>query len=160
MACSEGDVDRLTARVEGSLRTRSNLEIIMTKLLSGPTVGRARVPVAAALAVVCVVHLLDGPGSLQDQFYVGALELALAAACVPLLVLLLIHPSRALWRSALVLNAAALIAYLLSRTVGLPGSTDDVGNWGQALGVVNVFAEVGVIALAAAVLSRQLTSVR
>lgn len=108
---------------------------------------------AAGLAAVAVVHLLDGPDSLMDTFYVGGLELALAAACLPLAIMLLVRPMRALWSTALLLNLAALLVFVASRTVGLPGSTDDIGNWTQTLGVINIVAELTVIALAARALS-------
>jgi hypothetical protein len=41
-----------------------------------------------------------------------------------------------------------------SRTTG-PGSTDDIGNWSQMLGVVNILTETALIALAANVLRRR-----
>jgi hypothetical protein len=125
----------------------------MLSALSRPVVGRSvAVPAAAALVGVCLVHLLDGPGSLSDAFYVGALELALAASCVPLAVLLVIRPTRTIWTAALALNVAAMAAFVLSRTTGLPSSTDDIGNWTQTLGVVNLVVEATLIGLAAAVI--------
>lgn len=95
------------------------------------------------------MHLIDGPGSLSDRFYVGALELAMAAACVPVAVVLLTRPVALLWHATGALCTAALLAFLLSRTVGLPGATDDVGNRGQLLGVLHLTAEATVIAPAA-----------
>jgi hypothetical protein len=125
----------------------------MLSALSRPVIGRSlAVPAAVALAGVCLIHLLDGPGSLTDVFYVGALELALAAACVPLAVLLVIRPTRPIWMAALALNVAAMAAFVLSRTTGLPSSTDDIGNWAQTLGVLNLVAETALIALAATVI--------
>lgn len=106
------------------------------------------VPAAIALLALALVHVLDGPGSLSAQFYVGALELALAAACVPLALLLLTYPVRLFWLSAAALCTLALLVYIASRTVGLPGSTDDIGNWSQTLGVLSVACELAVIALA------------
>ena len=129
----------------------------MLSALSRPVLGRSlAVPAAAALAGVCLVHLLDGPGSLTDVFYVGALELALAAACVPLGVLLVVRPTRSIWTVALALNIAAMAAFVLSRTIGLPGSTDDIGNWGQTLGFLNLFTEAALIALAVTVVRPRL----
>lgn len=129
----------------------------MTVLTSQSPVARRLAPLAAlGLGAVCVVHLIDGPGSLMDQFYVGALELALAAACLPLAILLLIRPLPVLWSMALALNLAGLLVFVASRTVGLPGSTDDIGNWSQTLGIVSVIAEGGVIVTAAAALGRRL----
>lgn len=124
-------------------------ETIMVSLLSRPAIGRSlAVPAVVALAAVCVVHLLDGPGSLSDQFYIGGLELALAVACVPVSMLLLMRPTRAIWVTALALNVLAMVAFLASRTVGLPGSTDDIGNWTQTLGMVNLLSEGALIAIA------------
>ncbi len=55
------------------------------------------------------------------------------------------------------LVASALLAFVLSRTSGLPGSTDDIGNWTETIGVVNLFIEVVALAVAvpAAVLARR-----
>lgn len=123
--------------------------------LSAPPVSRlVAVPAALGLLAVALVHLIDGPGSLPDQFYVGALELGLAAASVPLAVLLLTRPVCLFWHAAGALCTAALLGYIASRTTGLPGSTDDIGNWFQALGVLNMLLEAAVIALAALVVRR------
>jgi hypothetical protein len=113
------------------------------------------VPAALGLLAVAFVHLIDGPGSLTDELYVGALELILAAACVPLAVLLLTRPVRLFWHASGALCTAALLVYIASRTTGLPGSTDDIGNWFQTLGVFNVLFEAAVIAVAALVVRRR-----
>jgi hypothetical protein len=127
----------------------------MISALSRPPIARSLAfPAAAALMGVCVVHLVDGPGSFSDQLHIGALELALAAACAPLALWLLLGPTRAVWESVLVLNIAAMAAFILSRTVGLPGSTDDIGNWGQLLGMINLALEAVVIAAAMTALRR------
>ncbi len=118
-----------------------------------PLHRRLALATAALLATVAVVHLLDGPGTLSEHFYVGALELALAAALLPLAVLLVARPVPALWLAGAGLCGASLVLYVASRTVGLPGSTDDIGNWAQALGVVSVLAEAGIIGLAARALA-------
>lgn len=60
---------------------------------------------------------------------------------------------------AATLASAALIAYIASRTVGLPGSVDDIGNWGQTLGIISMAAEGAVVLLAAGAL-RQSSSRR
>lgn len=127
----------------------------MISALSRPPIARSlSLPAAAALVGVCVVHLVDGPGSLSDHVYIGALELALAAACAPLSLWLLVRPTRTVWESVLVLNIAAMAAFILSRTIGLPGSSDDIGNWGQLLGMINLAAEAVVIAAAMTALRR------
>ena len=115
---------------------------------------RAAIIAALLLAAVGVVHLIDGPGSLSDVFYIGALELALVAAVVPLAVLLCTRPLPAFWHAAGALCTLALAVFVASRTVGLPGSTDDIGNWGQTLGLVSIVTELAVIAVAGYAVAR------
>ena len=118
---------------------------------TAPIARRFAVPAALGLTAIAAVHLIDGSGSLGQHAYVGAMELALAAACVPLAVLLATRPIRVFWHAAGALCTAALLIYGLSRTTGLPGSTDDIGNWTQTLGVLNVVFELAVITIAALV---------
>lgn len=128
----------------------------MTNRSLTTTLTRPLTPAAAvALLAVCIVHLLDGPGSLGDSAYIGVLELLLAVACVPLAVLLLIEPMRAAWGAALALALIALLAFVASRTIGLPGSTDDIGNWSPLLGEVSIVAELAVIVTAGLALARR-----
>jgi hypothetical protein len=68
---------------------------------------------------------------------------------VPLAVLLLTRPVRLFWHASGALCTVALLVYLASRTVGLPGSSDDIGNWWPTLGGLNVLVEAAVIAVAA-----------
>jgi hypothetical protein len=146
-------------KVNAETANATEQEATMTRvhdILTRPTVHRRSAVLAALLlAAVGVVHLIDGPGSLSDMFYIGALELALVAAVVPLAVLLCARPLPAFWHAAGALCTLALVLFVASRTVGLPGSTDDIGNWGQTLGLVNIGTELAVIAVAAyAVLRR------
>ncbi len=102
---------------------------------------------AAALALVAIIHLLDGPGSLEESSAIGLLELGLAAAAVPLALALVVSPVRDAWIAAAALCWVALGFYVASRTVGLLGMTDDIGNWFSALGVLNVLSELAVCGL-------------
>ena len=40
-----------------------------------------------------------------------------------------------------------MLAFILSRTTGLPSAKDDIGNWSEALGVASMFVESTVLAL-------------
>jgi hypothetical protein len=124
----------------------SRLHTILTR---PATHRRSALAAAVLLVAVGVVHLIDGPASLSDMAYVGGLELALVAAVVPLAVLLCTRPLPALWHAAGALCTLALAVFVASRTVGLPGSAEDIGNWGRTLGLVSVLTEAAVIALAA-----------
>jgi hypothetical protein len=44
------------------------------------------------------------------------------------------------------------VAYVASRTVGVPGDPSDVGNWGYWVGTVSLFAEAALVALSVGML--------
>jgi hypothetical protein len=48
-----------------------------------------------------------------------------------------------------------LAGFVLSRTTGLPQATDDIGNWGEPLGIASMFVEGALIALAGGVLAER-----
>ncbi|MEO7130395.1 MAG: hypothetical protein ABIZ07_03350 [Dermatophilaceae bacterium] len=50
--------------------------------------------------------------------------------------------------------ALALMGYFLSRTIGLPQIGDDIGNWGEPLGIVAIIAEAAMLITAAPQLGR------
>jgi hypothetical protein len=53
------------------------------------------------------------------------------------------------WLGAAILGGSAISFYALSRTVGLPQDTADIGNWLQTLGLASLFVESAIVALAA-----------
>jgi hypothetical protein len=61
---------------------------------------------------------------------------------------LLTADTQAVWVATRVVAALALLGYVLSRTVGLPQIGDDVGNWGDPLGIVAISFEVPMLAAA------------
>jgi len=50
------------------------------------------------------------------------------------------------------LGAGPFLAYVASRTVGVPGDPGDVGNWGYWVGTVSLFIEAALIVLSATML--------
>jgi hypothetical protein len=124
--------------------------------LDHPAVARrCALLTAAGLMGIAVVHLVDGPGSLSYELYIGVLELALAAASLPTAIALVIRPVRDLWIAASALAWLALGFYLASPSIGQSNSTTDIGNWGQTLGITNMATEVVAIALGAWALHHQ-----
>ena len=113
--------------------------------------------VAAVLALlVSVIHVIDQGGltALKDPAYLGygywLLELAGIVCAV-----LLVRARRAGWVLALGVAAGPLIGIIVSRSVGLPDATDDIGNWGEPLGVAAMVVEVLLIGLAVFALTRR-----
>jgi hypothetical protein len=122
---------------------------VLERLDHAAVARRCALLTAAGLMGIAVVHLIDGPGSLSYELYIGVLELTLAAASVPLAIALVIRPVRDLWIAASALAWLALGFYLASRGIGLSGSTADIGNRGQTLGITNMATEAAAIALTA-----------
>ena len=60
---------------------------------------------------------------------------------------------RRAWLAALLFPLGAFLAFVYSRTVGLPNSADDIGNWWEPLGLASLFVEGCLVVLAGAVLS-------
>lgn len=108
--------------------------------------------VGALLCVqVAIIHLIDQGGipGTKAPTYVGVgywiLEiLALVTAAG----LITDRSLRSTWFVAIGVGAGPLIGYILSRGPGLPGYTDDVGNWGEPLGLFSLVAEAILIVLA------------
>lgn len=110
--------------------------------------GVARAVAVVGLVGVALIHLLDLPGTFDEQAYKGWLYLGLVAGCVATAVLLVRGDDRRGWLAAALLPLAAMLGFVLSRTVGLPGGADDIGNWGEPLGIAALFVEGCLAALA------------
>jgi hypothetical protein len=114
--------------------------------------GVARAIAVVGLGGVALIHLLDAPGTFQDQAYKGWLYVGLIAGCVLTAGALLGTSDTRAWRAAAALPLGALTGYVVSRTIGLPGGADDIGNWTEPLGLASMFVEGSLAALAAGVL--------
>lgn len=58
--------------------------------------------------------------------------------------------TRLTWLVAALVGAGPFVGYVLTRTTGLPGATDDIGNWGEPLGVVSLVVEAVLVLVAVA----------
>ena len=112
----------------------------------------ARAVAVVALASVALIHVLDAPGTFQGSLYKGLLYVALILGCVGTAGALVRTSDRRAWLAAAALPLGAIVAYIASRTVGLPQGADDIGNWNEPLGTASLFVEGALVALAAIVL--------
>src|SRR4051794_22108282 len=110
------------------------------------------------LLIAAGTHVPLIPDHLEEAPYVGWSFIALTIVCVLLAVLIVVvdHPS--VWAIAGLTCLGAAVAFLASRTVGLPEIGDDVGNWTEPLGFPAVASEV-LMALLASVHLRSRRSV-
>ncbi|MFZ0041515.1 MAG: hypothetical protein WAK93_09425 [Solirubrobacteraceae bacterium] len=109
----------------------------------------ARLLGSLGIAAIAVIHILDAPGTYQSPGtrYIFWLYMAVIVGAIPVIGLLLHWPSRLAWAAAAALALGPLVGYVVSRSIGLPGDPDDVGNWLDTLGMVSLFVEVSVLGL-------------
>jgi hypothetical protein len=115
----------------------------------------ARMLGVLALAAIAVIHILDAPGTFGETRYVFWLYIAIVAGTIPASLALLQWSSRRAWVGAAAIAAGPLAGYLLTRSVGLPGDSGDIGNWLDSLGLASMFVETGLLSLAAVRLLRR-----
>ena len=99
--------------------------------------GITRTLAIVGLAGVALIHLLDAPGKFTETPYLGWMYVALIAGCLVVAGALVRTSDRRAWAAAAALPAGAIIGYVLTRTTGLPQATDDIGNWGEPLGIAS-----------------------
>ena len=109
--------------------------------------GITRTLAVVGLAGVALIHLLDAPGKFEETPYMGWLYVALIAGCIGAAAALIRSGSPRTWLVAALVPVGPLVGYMLTRTVGLPQATDDIGNWAEPLGLASLFVEVGLVSL-------------
>ena len=107
-----------------------------------------------ALGGVAWVHYLDLADKLAETPYLGYAYIALIVGSLVAAMMLLAN-RRSGWTLGGLLAFGAVIAYVLSRTTGLPYAADDIGNWLEPLGVWALSLEGVVVLLSAYVLGRR-----
>lgn len=118
---------------------------------------RAAKALGALLAVaISVIHVSDQGGltALKDPSYLGYGYWTLEAAGVICAVLLFTRSRTVGWLLALSIAAGPLIGITVSRSVGLPDATDDIGNWFEPLGMLAMAVETFLLVLSISVLAR------
>jgi hypothetical protein len=112
----------------------------------------ARAVAGAGLAGIAVIHVLLLPDVFAAATYVGLLFIVAIVGCLVLAALLARTGDPRVWAAAGALSALVLLGYIISRTVGLPGFTGEIGEWSDSLGLVSMALEGLVICVSVAVL--------
>jgi hypothetical protein len=113
----------------------------------------ARTAAIAALVSIALIHVLQLPDAFAAIGYLGAAFTAAAAACLALAAVLTRTSDDLAWIAAGGLAGVILLGYVVSRSVGLPGFTDDVGEWSETLGLASMVVEILLVILGSAVLA-------
>jgi hypothetical protein len=111
------------------------------------------------LAGIALIHLLELQGKLAEVPYLGVGYIGLIIGSIIAGALLVHGNSRLGWLLAGGAALATLIGFSLTRTVGLPQSSDDIGNWLEPMGLASIFIEGIVVALAGYALATTRTAV-
>jgi hypothetical protein len=101
-----------------------------------------------ALLVTALIHAKEAGAKLEEVRYLGIGYLLLIAA-TGIAAGLLVANDRRGWVLGGLACAATLIGYTLSRTTGLPLSSDDIGNWSESIAIAAGLAEIVVVVGAA-----------
>ena len=112
----------------------------------------ARAVAIGGLVAIALIHILQLPDAFAEIGYLGALFIAAVATCLLLAGVLTRTSDDLAWAAAGGLAALILLGYVLSRSVGLPGFTDDVGEWSEAPGLASMVVESLLIVVSGAVL--------
>jgi hypothetical protein len=128
-----------------------------TTLVTSPANIIARILGVLSLVGIIVIHWLDLPGKLSEVPYLGYGYMALMVGSALSAILIIQNDKRGWWLgSALAIGSIA--AYVLNRTVGLPLAMEDIGNWGESLGVYSLVAEGAMVVVSGWVLSQRAKS--
>jgi hypothetical protein len=105
----------------------------------------ARVLTIVGLAGIGLIHLLDSVETFHETRWLFWAYMALMAASVVVAGALLHRPGPRWFGAAAVLALSIMVGYVLSRTTGLPGADDDIGNWTDGLGLASLWVEGAVV---------------
>ena len=99
----------------------------------------------ALILVTGAIHWIDAPSSFGDATYKGLLFVANGIAAI--IAAFGIHRGERTWGWGLgvLVAGGALVSYVISRTVGLPGLPPDV--WLEPLGILSLMVEAAFIVL-------------
>ena len=123
--------------------------------LAGKIRSPLRWPAAAMLLISALAHVPVVAPGLAATTYIGILFVLLIVVNLFLAVAMFLRDSLAVWTLTALTLGLAFIAYVLSRTVGLPLQTDYIGDWVSTPGLASfVSAGIGCV-IAVTVLIRQ-----
>lgn len=107
----------------------------------------------ALLVIIAGIHLIDAPDSFGDAPYKGVLFVLNGIGALLASALILRNRNTAGWWLGMVVAASAVVGYVMSRTIGLPGLEAEPDAWFETLGITSVICEVAFIAIGAWMIS-------
>jgi hypothetical protein len=115
--------------------------------------SRPTLLIAVALIVLTgLIHVVEAPEYLEEEVYVGVLFILNALGAAASAYGLLHGAPRWAWLLGVLVAGGAFVAFILSRTTGLPSFKQD--EW-EGLGLVSLVVEGAFVALALTAMSRR-----
>ena len=121
-----------------------------SRITGASTLDVRRIAVGLALAVTAAIHVLDLPGKVEEVPYLAVAYVFLIVASFVIMERIFRKGILIDYLAAIGLGLAILLAFVVNRTVGMPGATDDIGNWLEPLGLLSLVVEGFVVWQAAA----------
>jgi hypothetical protein len=112
------------------------------------------------LLAIALIHFLDLFSTMKAHAYIGVLYMVLIAACLAAACALLGRRPRRAWVLTTAVAVTPFLAYVVSRSVGLPGAPENIGNWTEPLGLAALFVEFLVMAISLRALAPDLPEMR
>jgi hypothetical protein len=112
----------------------------------------ARAVAIGGLVAIALIHVLQLPAAFDEIGYLGALFIGAVVGSLLLAAILTRTSDGLAWTATGGLAAVILLCYVVSRSVGLPGFTNDVGEWAEAPGLASMVIEGLLVFLTTAVL--------
>ena len=106
-----------------------------------------RATAIVSLAGIAVIHVAQIVTTFQQSAVLGSGFVVLILACVFAAARLVRGGAPADWIGVAIICGAALAGYALTRLWSTPLDMQDVGNWSEALGLVALFVEGGLLIL-------------
>jgi len=103
---------------------------------------------AVLLAGIAWIHYRDIPDKLGETAYLGWGYSLLVMGCAAAGAWLLSDRWRTGYVLGLTISLGAMIAYILTRSTGLPHATGDIGNWAEPAGLFSLLLEAAFVVVA------------
>ena len=94
------------------------------------------------LAGLAAVHIMDLPGKWAETQYLAFGYIGIIVMAGVLIERLLKSGQAFDYLASAGLALAVIAGFIVNRTVGMPGATDDIGNWFEPLALLSLFVEV------------------
>ena len=110
--------------------------------------GATRATVAVGLCGLAAIHAVDAVGKWSETRYMFWMFIAASLAALATAAWTIFTGSRTALLASAGVAGSVLLGYVINRTVGMPGATDDIGNWTEPLGLTSMVVEAVTAAVA------------